>query len=483
MRILLCLLVLFSTGVLPAFAQEEQPAPPQRLAAAGAEADVALLRDALVTLHPGYDRYATPAQLDTAWARLSALARTGPDELRFYGGISALLATLRCDHTKATPREALVAWRDIRPTHLPFRFRLFDGRMFVDIADPRSGLVRGTEVLSIHDTPVATLLDWLRPLVSVDGWTDHVRDVKLASDDDLLGSDFDTFAPAFTGLHERFDLSVRFPDGTERRLTAEGLTFEAWKALRPGDYRRDFAEATTVRMLNDTTALLDIPTFVNYRTPVDPAERYRTLLDDTRQRGVRHLVLALGGGGSTDAMIELLRALLDEPFQLGRPPLVRARGVPAALRPHLYTWNPQILDPPASWFWEVGAGWYELRDPEAARTWHPHDWGWRGPVTVLIGPENSSAATILTAKLVDTGRVRTVGMATGGSAEGPTGGQIVFLTLPHSGIEVRIPLLRSRLDIARFTPGLGVAPDVAVPETLADWLAGRDARLERALRP
>jgi hypothetical protein len=478
--VLLCCLACVPT----ALAQPEvQPAPPRRLPAAGAEADVALLRRALLALHPGYDRYATAAERDTAWARLSALARTGPDELRFYGEVSALLAILRCDHTKATPREALVAWRNTHPTHLPFQFRLFDGRMYVDVAAAGQGLVRGTEVLALNGTTVARLLATLRPLVSVDGFTDHVRDAKLAGDDDLLGSDFDTFAPAFTGLHEHFELSVRQPDGTEQTLRVQGLTFAAWKALRPGSYRRDFSEATTLRMLNDTTALLDIPTFVNYRTPVDPAERYRVLLDEARRQGARHLVLALGGGGSTDAMVELLRALLPEPFRLGRPPLVRARGVPADLRPYLYTWDQQILDPPASWFEAVGDGWYELRDPEASRRWQPHAWGWRGSVTVLIGPENSSAATLLTAKLVDAGRVRTVGTATGGSAEGPTGGQLVFLTLPHSGIEVRIPLLRSRMDITRFTPGFGVAPDIEVPETLADWLAGRDARLERAVQP
>jgi len=47
---------------------------------------------------------------------------------------------------------------------------------------------------------------------------------------------------------------------------------------------------------------------------------------------------------------------------------------------------------------------------------------------------------------------------------------------------VNVPVFSQRSSAERFEPGLGVAPDVFVPETIADLLAGRDAALAAALR-
>jgi C-terminal processing protease CtpA/Prc len=85
---------------------------------------------------------------------------------------------------------------------------------------------------------------------------------------------------------------------------------------------------------------------------------------------------------------------------------------------------------------------------------------------------------MLIAKLKDLGRVTLVGEATGGSAEGPTAGNLLMLRLPASGILVRVPLIFSRMDIRAFEPGLGVKPDVEVKQTLEDFLAGKDSVME-----
>jgi C-terminal processing protease CtpA/Prc len=76
---------------------------------------------------------------------------------------------------------------------------------------------------------------------------------------------------------------------------------------------------------------------------------------------------------------------------------------------------------------------------------------------------------------------RVVGEPTGGSVEGPTAGVIFVLTLPNSGIKVRVPGIRSWLNVENPPPGQGVVPDVEVQPTVDDWLAGRDAALEAAL--
>ena len=75
-----------------------------------------------------------------------------------------------------------------------------------------------------------------------------------------------------------------------------------------------------------------------------------------------------------------------------------------------------------------------------------------------------------------------MGEPTGGSAEGPTAGVMLFLKLPHSGIVMRVPAMRSWVNVEHPQPGRGVMPDVVVVPTFEDWLAGRDAVLEAAVR-
>lgn len=86
------------------------------------------------------------------------------------------------------------------------------------------------------------------------------------------------------------------------------------------------------------------------------------------------------------------------------------------------------------------------------------------------------------ARLRDARPVRIAGAATGGSAEGPSAGQIFFVKLPHSGITVRVPVKRSYTDVRTFRKGRGVEPGLRVEDTLADFLARRDRVLEAAIR-
>ena len=139
------------------------------------------------------------------------------------------------------------------------------------------------------------------------------------------------------------------------------------------------------------------------------------------------------------------------------------------------------FDAPEEGFRRLEDGRFEVLAADSAPV-TPHPQRFPGQITVLIGPFNASGATMLLAVLREHSEVRYVGEATAGSAEGPTAGLIFFLTLPASGIRVNVPVFDQRTSVERFVPGMGVAPDVLVPETIADVLAGRDAALEAALQ-
>jgi len=213
---------------------------------------------------------------------------------------------------------------------------------------------------------------------------------------------------------------------------------------------------------------------------VDPATVYDPIFQAIQD--AEHLVVDLreNGGGSTDASEGLARYLLEKPFVMSKS--VRLKAIRYGDLPkHIESWGDrkELFEPAEERFKKLPDGWYEeIR--ETAPT-SPSPYRFKGKVTVLTGPANGSGSTMLIAKLKDEGRVRLVGQPTGGSAEGPTGGQIFFVKLPASGITVRVPTKRSLTNISNFEQGKGVSPDVEVKPTLADFLADRDPALGVAL--
>lgn len=484
--------ILFSCLLISAHATELKPSTYAAitLTAQQASADAALVRTALEEAHPGLYRYVPKPEIDAAFAKLEKRVATPITDVELYGEISLLLATIRCDHTKAEFSEAMSKFRTESPTHLPFRFKLFDKRMFVFGGDVRAqALPRGAEILAINDQPVRAILDRLAAAISIDGFTDASRQTKLSSDSDLMGSDFDQFYPIFYGFAPRFKLSVLMPNETQpKTVTLDAITFREWVKLpwQSTAYRGEFYKSIDWKLIGNKTAILKIDTFVNYRHPVDPAAFYAGFFKVLNSTKVEHLIIDLreNAGGSGDTNVALVSFLLDKPFVWNKPIQQKAIRF-GGWSKHVEPWGDrkEIFEPPVENFRKLASGFYERITSDATPDQRPNVISadrFVGRVTVLSSPVNASGTTMLIAKLKDEKRITVVGEATGGSAEGPTAGRLFFLKLPHSGITVRVPNYWNLMSIGSFTHGKGVAADIEVVPTLEDFLAGKDRVLDIA---
>lgn len=474
-----------SSGASPSVAYQVRT-----LTAAQATQDVALLRRGLETIHPGLYRRATKAQMDRAFSDLEAAAGKPISELEFYRRISLVLADIRCNHTKAEQTPGIEAWRRDNPSHLPFRFRLLEGRMIVDSSDPsQTPIPKGTEIVSINGRSVASMVRTLGAYVPIDGDTIWARPTNLSSDGDLMGSDFDHFYPYVYGFETSYNLVVRDAGNRDTRTIKLGpMTFRAWRVMSwDGDgFRSDFGKTTSWRMLDDKTAYLRVITFVNYRNPVDPPSFYNTIFAAIKQEGATRLILDLrdNGGGSGDATYPLADFLTQRPFVWNaaiRNKVIRYGD----LQNSIDTWG----DPQENFFspldhYNQVSGGFEMLPPQSPeelmpRTPSPN--AFTGPVTILTSPVNGSGSTMLIAKLRDEGRVRLIGGRSGGSGDGPTAGRIFNVKLPNSGIAIRVPNAFNQMQVTRFEPKGGIIPDRLVEQSVADFRARRDTVLQAAL--
>ncbi len=470
---------------------------PRTIAAEDASRDVALLRRALETVHPGLYRYTPKAGIDAAFARLEAAAAKPITELALHGEVARMLATIHCDHTKAEMSDALTKFREAEATHLPLRFQLIEGRMIVVSNDGQAGgPPPGSEVTSINGMAVPALLRKLAPLVAYDGSTDQAIAAKLADDSDLMGDDFNENWPALFGFADSWRISWK-PLGALRVTETElkPISFAAWTALKgpEGKYRSEFYNSLTWRMAGKV-ARLQIGTFVNYRNPVQPTAFLGGFFKAMAAAGTEHLILDLrgNGGGSEDVSVALGRYLIAKPFLWSRP--VRYKAVRYGDLPQYFeTWGDRKarFEPPLSLFDKNADGWYDLIPVARGREVTDEDTtleqqpvsadAFRGRLTILSGPRNGSGATRTIAQLKEKAGATIIGEDSAGSAEGPTSGSIFLLKLPSSGLKVRIPEAWNRTAIARFEPGRGMAVDALVVPTVADFEAGRHRAVEVAL--
>jgi C-terminal processing protease CtpA/Prc len=103
-----------------------------------------------------------------------------------------------------------------------------------------------------------------------------------------------------------------------------------------------------------------------------------------------------------------------------------------------------------------------------------------GRVFVLIDAANSSA-TFQFAQNIHRLRLGTlIGQPTGGRQRGINGGAFFFLRLPHSGVELDLPLIGTFPSSP--APDAGIAPDIVVKSTIKDIENDHDAGMAAVMR-
>jgi hypothetical protein len=332
----------------------------------------------------------------------------------------------------------------------------------------------------VNGITAAEMLRRLLPLVRADGANDAKRT-------DLLqvqgGSDYeaaDILLPmVFSNWTTPFHLAVQTSGSTRSRsLTVEPASYAERKkeGLAKRVDPKSGEPLFTLRYLPDGAALLTMPTWVMYQGKWDWKTWLNQSLDEIAERKAPALVVDLRGneGGDDVGQVILDRLQKSPATQESYARLVRYRRIPADLDPYLKTWDKSFKDwgdraveLPQPWptapsvFYLRQIGDEETPAKSATTTLLPYV----GNVFVLTDAANSSA-TFAFARTIQKQRLgKLVGQPTGGNKRGTNGGAFFFVRLPHSGLEVDLPL------IGYFPPARerdeGLQPDILVESPTA----------------
>ncbi|MFZ4507930.1 MAG: S41 family peptidase [Fimbriimonas sp.] len=456
--------------------------------------DLAILRQALTTIHPGIYRYRTARQIEASLESLERRFANGSTQGQLFLGLSEFTATIQCGHTfpsfwnqPAQTKQNLFMGRD----KLPFRFTWIDRRMFITkSSSEHKNLSPGTEVLSINGVPTKQILSRLLRIVKGDGANDNKRIAELGLQDQKKWEAFDIYYALAYPPKGVFDLRIQTPSGAKQTVHVDAVDqstrLERLPASSPEPVKD--GEEWTWTYPRPDTALLTMPNWALYNSTWNWKAFLRRCFVDLQEKGAKHLIMDVrGNGGGDEVGDEIIRYLVRE--QASVSPIrtyVRVQAVDPTLRPYLRTWDPTYYNwssqsNPLSFVETLRANAYEIRSQDHATTViTPLKPQFQGRVTLLVDAENSSA-TFQFATMVRQYKVGIiVGEPTGGNQRGINGGAIFFLTLPNSQIEVDVPIIayvpsgRNRNE--------GLQPDVWIKRVKQDITSGFDRVLDTALR-
>ncbi|WP_224244198.1 S41 family peptidase [Hyalangium gracile] len=287
------------------------------------------------------------------------------------------------------------------------------------------------------------------------------------------------------GNEAGFDVRLLLPDGkvVRRRLSPVPV------AARPPP-PDDPSPVATLHWIDGDTAYLYVPTFSNRRYRAAGADfraTIQSIFDALDARGTRNLILDLrdNGGGSEPNESILFSYLVEEPLRKyasvrSRSNALRVTSLSGKVFEH------EIYDADELATVRAGAGGdlYRINaPPEGLMThWERARPVFKGRLVVLAGGATFSGGAELASMLRATDRGLFVGEEVGGTHGGNTSGYKWELTLPHSGMELGIPLLAFQFVWPEQPPHHGAMPHCFVQPSVGERRVENDAAYRLAVR-
>ncbi len=411
-------------------------------------------------------RYTPKATFDSLFTVTAARLNYPMTQHEFYVTMTPLLVALHDGHIKW-----LLPGQD---EHYPFfADRLFPLNLYCQndnawiVGGYGADIVpAGAEVLTINDQPTVTVINkLLANMTFADGGT-------VTGKHEDLNHFFSGFYATYIDAPATHTVTYRMGDTTITRK----LSAVSYEVINAYNEQRKSALQPAHRVTFDDSTLTAVMTIERFWSG-KYEQKFKTFLAESfrqiRAKNVQHLVLDLRNneGGEETYSVWLYQYLTRNSFRYYDHISVRqkkAYSFPA--------WTPKLYRMFKGLFVHKRGDGYIFTKQRGLTIQKRQRDAFAGKLYVLINGSSFSVTTEFAARVHADGRGTFIGQETGGAYEGNSSGIFAITQLPHSKIDLGIPMFGFHMANlpTDIQTGQGIRPDYIVTPTINEVLTGND---------
>jgi len=441
------------------------------------EYDYHLLRSALEEAHPGLYRYTSRERMDSLFDAFEDGLVTPATRREFYKSLLPLVDNIQCGHTKLmTPDRS--GYPYYFNTERLFPLKLFidrDRAYVVDYFTSVPGIEKGAEIISIEGEAIPVIIKRLLEGIFSDGENRTFKYYELNRYFSAYYADIIQDEKASAG--EGFSIGI-LKDGEPFEIKIGPATLEQVQAHESS---AEGSGSFALSFLENNIAVLTIPYFWNPEKGPGFKKFLKRSFREINNRKTEHLIIDIRNneGGKEVFGSLLLSYLKDQKF-----PYYDHLEITRKKR---YSFS-QYASVPFSFrflkviFSKSDSGMYVWRGHKNCGLQKFRKNNYKGKVYALINGGSFSVATEFASELHSLDRALFVGVESGGGYYGNTSGFFAVVILPHSNLELGIPLMGfySKVQPAMHS-NRGVFPDLEISPTISGILNNRDEVMDYTL--
>lgn len=451
------------------------------------KADFSIFQGSLEDFHPGLYWYRDKTELDQIFQSGKDLLTQPLTERQFYRILSFALSKVGCGHTytslsKQTAEREMVAF-------LPFQLQFIDGKAYyIKSYDESIQRIRsGNQLIDINGASMDSIYTSCLDMLSGDGFTETGKV-------NMLNAHFWYTYTELFGAPDTYEIQFLDDEGKEQRLSIPAMPKEAMFGHFFGKDESSEARRNVTLTFDGKIATLRIKAFFGWKEGgrrLSIEKRLKEAFTEIKAKGASQLIIDLRDNGGGRVPWVMYSYFVEEPFLFARgADLIFTKSSPyypyQKLHPNmkwimkkwLHTWLPG-----SSKMSHVDSTRYEMTSLYMTKLYQPKTPKFAGKVYILTNGGTFSAASDFAAMMKSSDLATIIGEESGGGYFGNTSMEKSYVTLPHTKIQLEIPLVRHQLNVdpSKNPLGRGVIPDHEVSPTVEDVIQGIDRQMEWTL--
>jgi hypothetical protein len=450
--------------------------------------DFDLMRTMMEKFHPSLYWYTPKDSIDRIFDFYRAAIKDSMTEQQFGFRIVAPVTTsIRCGHTSFNySKKYNKAMRGIRLPSFPLFLKVWGDSMVVtsNLNRKDSVIKRGAIINSIDGLTAKQLTDIMFRYLPTDGYAENINYIRISNS-------FPYYHRNIFGLKKFY--TVNFTDSTGHERIVSLPLFDPHgdtllkvkrdpKNTRPKNKKiskKDRLQDVRSLTIDSSTqsAVMSLNSFDGgNRLPKFFRSSFRTLKKDN----IENLVIDIrsNGGGKVNHYTRLSQYLRNTPFKVADT----AYAVRKSFGSYGKYFQSRFVN-------SLALGLFTKRKHDSLyhfKYWERHVYKpknnnfFSGNIYVLIGGPTFSASTLFAQTMKGQSNVLFIGEETGGGSHGNNGLMIPNITLPNTGVRVRMPLFRLIQYNHPPKNGRGIEPDVLVPPNSKALMQLKDLKMEKA---